>query len=753
MPPRSLTYAGLASLIAANLLLSGCVDDAQSPASRPEPPLGNDASEGSMLAPLDLVYVCGNKFIATNATRAPAQVTYRVAGTDESGSLTLREGPGTDPGYSETELETSESGVVELFVDDHRVARRRNEGSPCGASAVSASVVAVGTPESAGEWSAPFSWPMVALHLSQLPDGRVLSWGHYGTPQVWDPSTGNFTSVPSPSLQFCAGHTFLGDGELLVSGGHITDDHGLPDENLFTAGTQSWSVTAPMRRGRWYPTDVTLGSGAVVILAGRDENGIVVAEPEVWSAGALRVLSTASRSFPYYPRAFLAPNGRVFYAGEQQTTRYLNTTGTGSWTTVGSRRYGLRDYGAAVMYDDGKILYAGGGRTTNTAEIIDLNSPAPVWQWTGSMAIPRRHLNATVLPTGEVLVTGGSSGTGFNDVAAAVHAAEVWSPTTGTWTTLASNTVNRTYHATSILLPDGRVLHSGSGDAANAPAEHNAELFSPPYLFKGPRPTIAAAPAVVGYGTTFSVTTPEADAIAKVSLIRLGSTTHAFDMNQRFQWLSFTHGVGALTVAAPASRDRTPPGHYMLFILDGNGVPSVAAIVRIGTDAELQPPPNAPPTAAFSASCSLLSCLFTDHSTDSDGAVTAWSWSFGDGGSSTLRSPSHAFATAGSYPITLTATDDLGASQQASGSVTVSQAISLSASGRSDATTQYMTLTWTGATGPRVDIWRNGKLLVNTLNDGKHVNTRTFTGAATYVYKVCETATTTCSNEATVAFK
>jgi len=182
-------------------------------------------------------------------------------------------------------------------------------------------------------------------------------------------------------------------------------------------------------------------------------------------------------------------------------------------------------------------------------------------------------------------------------------------------------------------------------------------------------------------------------------------------------------------------------------------VPSVAAIVRIGTDAELQPAPNAPPTAAFSASCSLLSCLFTDHSTDSDGAVTAWSWSFGDGGSSTLRSPSHAFATAGSYPITLTATDDLGASQQASGSVTVSQAISLSASGRSDATTQYMTLTWTGATGARVDIWRNGKLLVNTLNDGKHVNTRTFTGAATYVYKVCETATTTCSNEATVAFK
>ena len=93
---------------------------------------------------------------------------------------------------------------------------------------------------------------------------------------------------------------------------------------------------------------------------------------------------------PYYPRTFVAPNGMVFYAGEQQTTRYLNTSGTGSWTTVGDRRYGARPYGAAVMYEQGKILYAGGGRTTNTAEIIDLNPAAPTWQWTGSMAFARR---------------------------------------------------------------------------------------------------------------------------------------------------------------------------------------------------------------------------------------------------------------------------------------------------------------------------------------------------------------------------
>ncbi len=237
------------------------------------------------------------------------------------------------------------------------------------------------------------------------------------------------------------------------------------------------------------------------------------------------------------------------------------------------------------MYDDGKILYVGGGRTTNTAETINLNSAAPAWQWTGSMAFPRRHLNATVLPTGEVLVTGGSSGITFNDYKLPVHAAELWNPATGLWTTLASNTVNRVYHSTSILLPDGRVLHTGSGDGS--PDQRNAELFSPPYLFKGARPVITEAPQSVVYGTSFSVSTPQAAGIAKVSLIRLGSTTHAFDMNQRFQRLSFTRTRGGLTISAPTNRNRTPPGHYMLFILDGNGVPSVAKIVQVGSGAPL----------------------------------------------------------------------------------------------------------------------------------------------------------------------
>jgi hypothetical protein len=277
---------------------------------------------------------------------------------------------------------------------------------------------------------------------------------------------------------------------------------------------------------------------------------------------------------------FLAPDGRLYMAGAPRSTKFLSVSGAGSWTK-GPTKMLARNYGSAVMYDVGKILYAGGAYTTNTAEVIDLNQGNPTWSATGSMAFARRHLNVTVLPTGEVLATGGVAGTTFNDLSAPVRAAEIWNPTTGRWTTLASNAVTRGYHSTSLLLPDGRVLHSGSGDGAGAPPQRNAELFSPPYLFRGARPEITSAPEEVRYGSQFRLLTPQAAAITHVSLIRLGAVTHAFDQNQRFQRLAFTADATGLTVRAPSSSNRAPPGHYMVFILNGAGAPSVAKIVRV----------------------------------------------------------------------------------------------------------------------------------------------------------------------------
>jgi hypothetical protein len=308
--------------------------------------------------------------------------------------------------------------------------------------------------------------------------------------------------------------------------------------------------------------------------------------PEVYRpGGSWRQLTSAVFFLPYYPRAFLAPNGKVFYAGELQSTYYLDTGGNGSWTFLTNRLVADRSYGNAVMYLPGKILYVGGGDPpTASAETIDLNSPTPQWIATGSMAHPRRQMNSTLLPDGRVLVTAGTSAAGFTNPAGAVFDAEVWDPVTGLWSTWAPSSVARTYHSTALLLPDGRVLLSGSGDGAGLIDEQNAELFSPPYLSQGPPPVISSVPATIAYGQTFTVATPDAASIQQVTLVRLSSTTHGFDMGQRFARLTFTIGAGSLSVRTPGTgaKSRVPPGYHMLFILNGAGVPSVARMVRLG---------------------------------------------------------------------------------------------------------------------------------------------------------------------------
>ncbi len=434
----------------------------------------------------------------------------------------------------------------------------------------------------AGRWTAPFAWPIVGVHMILLPDGRVLTMGRVGKPHLWDPATGTFTETASPAWLFCSGHTQLADGRILIAGGHISDHHGLPNITLFS-DDNVWGSGTPMTRGRWYPSATTMGNGDVVITAGEDQNTVPVDLPEVWSngSGSIRQLTGASRTFPFYPRQFLAPDGRLYVAGPERATFYLSLDGSGAWTPGPPRMFGGRNYGSAVMYDDGKILYAGGAYTTNTAETIDLNAGSPAWQYTGSLAFARRHLNLTVLPTGEVLATGGVAGTGFNDISQGVHAAEIWNPGTGTWTTMSSSSITRGYHATALLLPDGRVIHAGSGDGAGAPNERNAEIFSPPYLFRGVRPGITSIPDEVGYGATFRVATPDAAKITHVSFIRLGAVTHAFDQGQRFQRLRFDADGSALTVTAPREPNRAPPGYYLLFILNGDDVPSVGRIIRL----------------------------------------------------------------------------------------------------------------------------------------------------------------------------
>ena len=187
------------------------------------------------------------------------------------------------------------------------------------------------------------------------------------------------------------------------------------------------------------------------------------------------------------------------------------------------------------------------------------------------MAFARRQLNATILADGKVLVTHGSSGPGFNNVAAAVRAAELWNPVTESWTTMAVEARPRTYHSTALLLPDGRVLTSGSGEGGGVEYENSeftAQIFSPPYLFKAdgslaPRPVISSAPSKLTYGQTFAVQTPDAGSVTRGTLIRLSSVTHATNMSQLLYPLSFTTvSPTRIRATAPANGNLAPPGPY-----------------------------------------------------------------------------------------------------------------------------------------------------------------------------------------------
>jgi Domain of unknown function (DUF1929)/Galactose oxidase, central domain len=309
------------------------------------------------------------------------------------------------------------------------------------------------------------------------------------------------------------------------------------------------------------------------VVSGSDEEGRNNPVPEVYTPGAgLMPLAAAQLSLPNYPYLFVLPDGRVFYAGPSNPTRTLEV-GPQIWTPVGNSQIGG---GSAVMYAPGQVLKSGGGDpATARAVIIDMTQESPAWREVAPMAFPRRRHNLTVLPDGKVLVTGGTQV--GNEEAQAVYAAELWDPVSESWTTLASMQVARMYHSTALLLPDGRVLSAGGN------GKLSAELYAPPYLFAGPPPEIAAAPARLAYGASFEVATPEAASIAAVALLRPSAVTHAYNQEQRYIRLRFEPTEeGALAVQAPADANLALPGYYMLFLVTTTGVPSRAWFLQIG---------------------------------------------------------------------------------------------------------------------------------------------------------------------------
>jgi hypothetical protein len=233
-------------------------------------------------------------------------------------------------------------------------------------------------------------------------------------------------------------------------------------------------------------------------------------------------LNGATSAFArYFPHSFVLPNGKVLVTGTPQVATSTVYAISSRTLDVNTQTWSIVDPntsadGLSAMYLPGKAVRIGGtwddgyGFPSTATSVLDMTAATPAWRATNPMSIQRVLHNLTILADGTVLTTGGSTeAASVPSASAIVYAAELWNPTTEAWTTLSSMQTQRLYHSTTTLLPDGRVLVAGGGRAFT-PNQLNAEIFSPPYLLKGTRPTITSAPAVANYNTSiFSALSPD----------------------------------------------------------------------------------------------------------------------------------------------------------------------------------------------------------------------------------------------------
>ncbi len=524
-----------------------------------------------------------------------------------------------------------------------------------------------------GMWSPVFDWPLNGLHSVLLPNGRVLT---YGTPSgnpatqdgrtfdVWNPSqgfgaTGHHTDFDAQRVNsFCSSAAFTAEGSLLISGGNSPLDSSFFSPETSNVETSTFKLASE----RWYGSMITLPDGRFIMLGGSGpyealraykdpaqaiNAGSVSMTPEIYEPGTgFRSLFGAYSREAFgpdhhrywYPRAWVAPSGKVFgISSEKMWT--LDYSGDGSVQVEGDFKTGadpetrpnIGPTSTAVMFAPGRILQVGGngyhdGHATpssNLATIIDINGAGPEVTETNPMHFARQWANATVLPDGRVVVTGGTryANNGGDD---AVYAAELWDPEDGTWTVGASAAVIRVYHSAAILMPNGTVLSTGGG--APGPVNNlSAEVYYPPYLFRpttsggaelAPRPRAVAVSTVSpDYGEVLNIDLAGSATIEEAVLIATSSATHSFNTSQRRLELPFLQEGGRVAVRMPASGTEAPPGFYGLLFRDADGVPSSAIIISLGES--MAAPPLAV-TLPNGSEISLLSVNNPDHAIGAD---------------------------------------------------------------------------------------------------------------------------------------
>jgi hypothetical protein len=510
-----------------------------------------------------------------------------------------------------------------------------------GSEAPQLSAAAVSTdPAVVGRWTPKFAIPGVAVHAVMLHTGKVLYFT--GTTQgrayLLDPVTKTTRAVHPPRIAeredepaniFCAGQSFLDDGTVLVMGGTIGRREGLDTIFTFDPVSETWRRQANMRHGRWYPTQVLLADGRTVVLDGLNEQGEPHVNPEIESytrftpawdfVGLLGIRGQPGQppAGGLYPHTFQMPSGRVLVAGPEPSDSWffsLNRIGALSWEDAPNPT--RHTWGTGVLLPGGaggstRVALIGGvdrdslpdtGSSTPLPGVQTFDEASPGAGWTSAPPLNhgRAHHNTVQLPDRSMVTVGGGYGIlngNRRSGDAAIHRnIELYDAASGQWTLGPAQDELRTYHSTALLLPDGRVLSAGD-DGYGGSSNDTAEIYEPPYLFKGPRPSIASAPDSVTYGEAFTVEA-SADATRAV-LMAPAAVTHANDMSQRHVPLAATAGpAGTLTIDAPAAPELAPPTYYMLFVLNDQGVPSVARFIRLKlgrADAPADPP--APPAA------------------------------------------------------------------------------------------------------------------------------------------------------------
>jgi hypothetical protein len=507
--------------------------------------------------------------------------------------------------------------------------------------------------QSTESWSNGQNCTVNPVHVALLPSGKIfyLAGSGYSTARQYGPyqgrildiNTGAEKNFESPDFNnkdiFCSGLTHLADGTVLMSGGTLQYNgnpdncngrwHGLNAAFELNSDSESLSEVSSMKHGRWYPTLVTLPDGKVWCCSGYDEYGVInriieVYDPtsKAWSLvedpnsnntytvgsgyetscpGPHLSYSRVSPPVSFYPRTHLMPNGLLVVCGMRRETYSWNPA-DGDFISIGNNTIS-RDYGTSFLCplqntttEKGKILLVGGSPSgseiaTTACEMLDFNASStstPIRRTVSPTVYRRKFFDPVILPNGKLLVLGGSE----QASAIPVYIPEMFDPVTETWlSNLPAASIPRVYHSVALLLPDGRVWNAG-GNPNNGAWRPETQIFSPDYLFAGPRPTIFGTATIGAYGGTINIPTPDASNITSVSLVRLMATTHHYDANQRLVWLQILGtDSSSITVAAPINANIAPPGYYMIHILNSSGVPSVAQIVKIpGTAPDTFPP-------------------------------------------------------------------------------------------------------------------------------------------------------------------